>query len=143
MRQKKNRLKNIVDKTMVKFLLVGIVNTLIGTGTMFVLYNVFNCSYWISSAGNYIAGSVVSYFLNKYFTFQNKSRSFLGILKFIINISLCYLLAYGAAKPAIKMMLTGADIRVQENIAMLLGMCIFVILNYMGQKYFVFNQSEK
>lgn len=142
MRQKKNKLKNIVDKTMVKFLLVGIVNTLIGTGTMFVLYNVFNCSYWISSAGNYIVGSVVSYFLNKYFTFQNKSRSFLGILKFIINISLCYLLAYGAAKPAIKMVLTGADTRVQENIAMLLGMCIFVVLNYMGQRYFVFKQSE-
>lgn len=141
MRQK-NKLENIVDKTMVKFLLVGIVNTIIGTGTMFVLYNVFNCSYWISSAGNYIIGSIVSYLLNKYFTFQNKSRSFLEILKFVINIAFCYLLAYGVAKPVIRMVLTGAEIRVQENIAMLLGMCFFVVLNYIGQRYFVFKQLK-
>lgn len=140
MRQKKNSLKSIIDKTMIKFLFVGIINTIIGTGTMFILYNVFNCSYWISSAGNYVVGSIVSYLLNKYFTFKNKSKSFFVLLKFVINISLCYLIAYGAAKPAIKWLLTEADVRVQENVAMLLGMCIFVGLNYIGQRFFVFRR---
>lgn len=57
-----------------KFLLVGVVNTLIGTGTMFSLYNLAHCSYWVSSAANYIVGGIVSFFLNKYFTFQSKTR---------------------------------------------------------------------
>ena len=55
------------DRTMLKFLLVGMVNTLVGAGTMFLLYNAANCSYWFASAANYAAGGVVSFFLNKYF----------------------------------------------------------------------------
>ena len=62
----------IIDMATIKFLMVGVINTLVGTGVMFLLYNVFSASYWVSSATNYIVGSVVSYFLNKYFTFQNK-----------------------------------------------------------------------
>ena len=51
-------------------------NTLVGTGVMFAAYNLLHLSYWVSSASNYVVGSIVSYFLNKYFTFQNKERSF-------------------------------------------------------------------
>ena len=61
----------IFDRTILKFLIVGVVNTLFGTAVMFSLYNLAGCSYWISSAANYILGSILSFFLNKYFTFQN------------------------------------------------------------------------
>ena len=87
------------DITTIKFLMVGVINTLVGTGLMFILYNVFSVNYWISSASNYIVGSIVSYFLNKYFTFQNKEKSWKQILSFIVNITVCYLIAYGVAKP--------------------------------------------
>ena len=90
----------LIDKTTIKFILVGIVNTLVGTGVMFLMYNLLHASYWISSASNYIIGSIVSYVLNKYFTFQNNEKSFAMIIKFVINISICYLAAYGVAKPA-------------------------------------------
>ena len=71
----KDKIKNILDITFWKFVLVGIVNTLVGTAVMFAAYNVLHLSYWISSASNYVVGSIVSYFLNKYFTFQNKEKS--------------------------------------------------------------------
>ena len=70
----KDKIKNILDITFWKFVLVGIVNTLVGTGVMFAAYNLLHLSYWLSSASNYVVGSVVSYFLNKYFTFQNKEK---------------------------------------------------------------------
>ena len=92
-----NKLKNFFDVTMIKFILVGIVNTAVGMGTMFICYNFFHLSYWISSASNYVVGSIVSYFLNKYFTFQNKSKSMKTVIKFVINITVCYLVAYGVA----------------------------------------------
>ena len=55
------------DKTFMKFVIVGIVNTIVGTTIMFVFYNVFGLSYWISSASNYFFGSICSYILNKHF----------------------------------------------------------------------------
>ena len=85
----------LFDKTTIKFLIVGVINTLVGTSIMFFLYNLLHVSYWISSASNYIIGSIVSYFLNKYFTFQSKEKSLAMVARFVINISVCYLLAYG------------------------------------------------
>lgn len=82
----KDKIKNILDITFWKFVLVGIVNTLVGTAVMFAAYNVLHLSYWISSASNYVVGSIVSYFLNKYFTFQNKEKSWKQLVKFALNI---------------------------------------------------------
>ena len=136
-----NFMKKFLDLTTLKFLAVGVVNTLVGTGLMFVLYNIFSVNYWVSSASNYIVGSIVSYFLNKYFTFQNKERSARQIVRFVINITLCYLVAYGLAKPAISFVLSGMSEKVQGNCSMLVGMCLFVALNYLGQRFFVFKKA--
>lgn len=132
----------VIDKTTVKFLLVGIINTIVGTGTMFLAYNLLGFSYWISSAANYIAGSVVSYILNKNFTFQNKERSMKIVIKFVVNIAICYFIAYGVAKPLVKAILSSQSVKMQDNGAMWVGMCLFVGLNYLGQRYFTFNSHN-
>ena len=61
----------IINNTLVKFLAVGVLNTIIVAGTMFLLYNLAHASYWLSSAANYVVGGIVSFFLNKYFTFES------------------------------------------------------------------------
>lgn len=132
----------LIDKTTIKFLMVGVINTLVGTSVMFLSYNLIGLSYWISSAANYVVGSIVSYFLNKYFTFQNKDRSVQTVLKFVANISICYLLAYGIAKPLVYAILNGWPQKVQDNGAMLVGMGLFVVLNYCGQRFFVFRKKH-
>ena len=131
--------QNIFDETLPKFLLVGVFNTLVGTGTMFLLYNLAGCSYWLSSAANYIVGGTVSFFLNKYFTFQSQGLSCKQVGKFIITVSACYLLAYGVAKPLTLHFLAGYAVQIQENAAMLVGMCLYTGLNYFGQRFFAFN----
>ncbi len=131
-----------LDKTMPKFFLVGVVNTLVGCGVMFLLYNLANCSYWFSSVANYVVGGIVSFFLNKYFTFQNHERSWKQVFRFVVNVAACYLLAYGIAKPFVLYILAGQAVNVQENAAMLVGMCLYTALNYFGQKFFAFRRSE-
>lgn len=138
-----NRIKKWLDFTTIKFIIVGIINTVVGTSVMFILYNIFSVGYWMSSAANYIIGSIVSYFLNKYFTFQNREKSFKQIILFVINISLCYIIAYGVAKPMVAFILNQYNEKIQGNISMLVGMGLFVILNYFGQRLVVFRQSEK
>jgi putative flippase GtrA len=128
------------DSSVYRFILVGIVNTLFGTAIMFVFYNVFHLSYWISSASNYFFGSILSYFLNKSFTFRYGKTDYKSILKFTINILVCYLLAYGIAKPVMRHLLSNYSVSIQENVSMALGMILFVGLNYLGQRFFAFKK---
>lgn len=130
------------DVTFWKFIIVGVINTLFGTAIMFVFYNVFHLSYWISSASNYFFGSILSYFLNKYFTFKSKDNSGKSLVRFVVNITVCYLLAYGGAKPLARWIFSGASASLQDNMAMLAGMCFFVAFNYIGQRFFVFKKDS-
>jgi len=136
-------MKQLFDDTLLKFFLVGIVNTIVGTGTMFLLYNLVGCSYWVSSAANYLAGGVVSYFLNKHFTFHNKDASPKQVLRFVANIATCWFLAYGLSKPLMRYLLSGSSIRIQENLAMVGGMCLYSCMNYLGQRFFVFCKPKE
>lgn len=133
-------IKKFVDIKLLKFLVVGIINTIVGTGLMFGLYNLFGASYWVSTSVSYILASILSFFLNKYFTFQSKEKSWRQIFRFIINIGVCYGLAYGLAKPAVSYILMDYGTSIQENIAMLTGMCLFTGFNYIGQRFFAFKE---
>ena len=138
----KKILSSFFDATFLRFILVGVVNTLVGTAIMFFCFNVLEWSSWISSALNYIAGSIVSYLLNKRYTFQQKGHDWYTILKFIVNITICYVLAYGFAKPLVTWLLSGFTTNVQGNIALLVGMVLFVAFNYIGQRFWAFSPKK-
>ena len=138
----KDLMRKFFDITFWKFILVGIANTLFGTAIMFGFYNLAHFNYWVSSAANYIFGSILSYFLNKHFTFKNQDRNPSIIVKFVVNISICYLLAYGLAKPIIGIILSNRSQVVRDNISMLVGMGVFVIFNYIGQRFWTFKENK-
>ena len=135
-------IKRLLDKTFWKFILVGMINTFVGTVVMFLFYNFLGLSYWVSSAANYIVGSIVSYFLNKNFTFENTNKNWNIIIRFIANIMVCYMISYGVANPFVSLILKNASRTIQENSAMFVGMCLFVMLNYWGQRFFVFREDR-
>ena len=135
-------LSSFFDATFLKFILVGVVNTLIGTAVMFFCFNVLVWSYWVSSALNYIVGSIVSYMLNKRYTFQQKGHDWHTVWKFIVNITICYVLAYGLAKPLVTWLLSGVTMNIQGNVALLVGMVLFVGLNYIGQRFWAFSSKK-
>lgn len=137
------RWKKFLDISMVRFLIVGCINTAVGTCIMFGLYNLAHWSYWLSSAANYTLTSILSFFLNKYFTFQSKTWSFREVLRFILNIAVCYFLAYGAAKPLVRLLLADSTQVIRDNVSMLVGMVLFTCCNYIGQRFFTFKQDER
>lgn len=130
------------ENTFLKFIIVGIINGITGTAFMFALYNFTNLGYWISTAAGYAAGGTVSYFLNKYVTFRSKERGAGVILRYVANIAACYLAAYGIAKPVIALILQQAGEKVQGNVSILGGMCIYSGLNYLGQRRFAFKYRK-
>ena len=62
------KLRDLFDVSMLKFLLVGVLNTLVGAVLMFLLEGL---GYWPSTAIAYTLASVMSFFLNRSFTFRN------------------------------------------------------------------------
>ena len=135
-------MKRLIDNTIPKFLLTGVINTLVGALVMFLLYNLAGCSYWLSSAANYLVGGTVSFFLNKYFTFRNTERSWAQVARFALTVAVCWLLAYGIAKPLTLRLLASASESVQTNVAMVVGMGLYTVLNYLGQRFFAFKSSK-
>ena len=136
------KILSLFDAKLLRFLIVGVINTLVGMAIMFGLYNLAHCSYWVSSTANYTLTSILSFFLNKYFTFKNKEQSFLQVFRFVINIAVCYGIAYGIAKPLCRVLLSKAGVTVRENVAMLVGMFLFTGMNYLGQRFFAFKSEE-
>jgi len=137
------RLQQFLTREFLTFLIVGVVNTLFGTAIMLVLYNVFGCSYWVSSFSDYFFGSILSYFLNKRYTFHYQGTDMGSILKFALNIVVCYLIAYSLALPLTRTALQSLALSkpVVENVAMLVGTVLFMLINYLGQKFFAFHKN--
>lgn len=135
------------DAKLIKFVIVGVLNTLVGSAIMFSLYNIAHAGYWVSSAVNYILTSIMSFFLNKYFTFKSNGKLLKEAVRFAVNIAICYTLAYALAKPMTNFILTklfedSLTKSMIENIAMFVGMVLFVAFNYTGQRFFAFKAEE-
>ena len=136
------RLLQLFDDALWRFLIVGVINTLVGMAIMYGLYNFAGAGYWLSSAANYILTSILSYFLNKYFTFKNTEKGWKPVFRFAINIAVCWVLAYGIAKPLTRLPLQGLSVTLRENIAMAVGMVFFTGFNYLGQRLFAFRRTS-
>ena len=125
----------------IHFGIVGVMNTLIGWVIMFGLYNLAHFNYWLASGISYFVGSVYSYFMNSKLTFKVENKDKGLPWRFALNIVVCYGVAFGIAKPAVRFLLSSQSVTVVENVAMILGMGIFIVMNFFGQKLFVFRKK--
>ena len=133
----------LIDGSIPKFLLVGVLNTLVGAGIMFLLYNVAGWGYWPSTAIAYVAGAVMSFFLNRHFTFRSEETFLRSAVKFAINVAVCYVIAYALAQPIAEWVLgrTAISPLWQERLTKLGGMALYTVLNYFGQRFFAFQKK--
>lgn len=127
----------ILDASILKFLLVGVGNTLLSAVLMILLEGL---GYWPSTAIAYVAGAVMSFFLNRKFTFQSEAEMGRSAVKFAINVAVCYVLAYSIAQPLGSMILGAMGVKDVwlERLTKLGGMGLYTILNYFGQRFFAF-----
>lgn len=134
----------LLSSTFIRFGIVGAVNTLVGTSIMFALYNLAGAGYWFSSACNYIISSIVSFYLNRRFTFRSHGSIRKLAVRFAVNIAACYFLAYGLAQPLVERLMQNSALSqtAHDNIAMVAGMVLFVCFNYLGQRFFTFREPQ-
>ena len=130
----------LIDKSIPKFLLVGVGNTLLSMVLMFLLEGL---GYWPSTAIAYVAGAVMSFFVNRSFTFKSEETLKRSAVKFAVNVAVCYVLAYALAQPIAGWVLgrTSLSRLWQERLTKLGGMCLYTVLNYFGQRFFAFRKG--
>lgn len=141
-----NRAKEQWQGQLSRFVLVGLINTLCGLVTLFAFYDGLGMGYWGASALSYFLCSILSYVLNRRFTFGHEGALASSMFRFALNIAACYFLAYALAKPLVLAFLArvgwGLDLAWAERLALLTGMVLFTALNFIGQKFFVFSRSN-
>lgn len=124
--------------TLVRFLLVGLINTLIGLGSIYILL-LAGTGYWFSTLLGNAAGAVTSYFLNKAYTFKSSQPFIKSGLLFASLAASCYFISYSLSKKLV-LILDNHLAFYPETAAVLLGTVFYTVLNYLGQKYIVFKR---
>ncbi|MBA2943404.1 GtrA family protein [Paenibacillus sp. CGMCC 1.16610] len=138
------RLLALLSGSFLRFLLVGVFNTLVGLSASFVFFNVLHLNYWLSTFAGNTLGAIVSYTLNRTFTFRSKASVGSSWWKFAIVILSCYGLSYSCS-----LLLAEAagvlwpELRADwlHNGAILVGNGLYTIGNYLGHKYFTFRAN--
>ena len=130
-------INKLFDKSFIIFLLVGGINTLVSAVLMFLLEKT---GYWVSTVVAYAVGAVISFFLNKKFTFKSEGKTTKSAVKFIIKVAVCYIIAYSVAQPLATLILSATSLSPLwiERVAKLFGMGLYKLINYFGQKFFAF-----
>jgi putative flippase GtrA len=122
----------------IRFLLIGIINTCVGISMILTLLNLVGLSYWLSTfVGNGI-GAIVSYVLNKKFTFKSTVKNRKGIPIFVLVIMGSYFISYQLGYKLIHGCRVINFGLYKEEFSVLLAAVIYTILNYFGQRYLTF-----
>ncbi len=131
----------LIDSSIPKFLLVGVGNTLLSLFLMFLLEGL---GYWPSTAIAYVAGAVMSFFLNRRFTFHSQEKLGRSAVKFAVNVAVCYVAGYGLAKVLVPIPQEPNAVPVIwfERLSKLVGMGLYTVFNYFGQRFFAFRKGK-
>ncbi len=156
--------KNSTLVQLIKYGLVGIVNTLLTALVIWVMLRfVFgvkndadasNVAMSVSNICGYVVGLINSFVLNRTWTFQSKTNWKKGFLKFVIAFVFCYLIQLGVV-----LILNSSDLIPSLSfgtidmesastsytissayICQLIGIVTYTVLNFFCNKYYTFRK---
>ena len=144
-----SRIRKMVDRTFVIYLVVGVSNYIFCTGLMFFLFNAWGVSEHVAPLINYGLGSLISFFGSKYLIFPEAKSGIQQYLRFALEVLICYGVSYYLLAPLVAKLLLqyetvyslftfGGGAKVEANCEMAACSILYAILNYFGQRYFVF-----
>jgi putative flippase GtrA len=120
-----------VSRSLAKFLVVGVLNTLLSLVIIFGLKYFLSLSDVIANFTGYVAGLICSFILNKKWTFNHTGRLTSTIFKFVLTFFIAYV-------ANIIFVLFFIQAGVNAYSSHLLAMPIYTVIFYLGSKFFVF-----
>jgi putative flippase GtrA len=120
-----------LNNSLLKFLAVGILNTLLSLCIIFGLKYFYAFSDVSANLIGYIAGLISSFLLNKKWTFNHNGQLSITVVKFILT----FIVAYTINILCVLLMI---ELGINDYYAHFLAMPIYTIIFYLGSKFFVF-----
>jgi putative flippase GtrA len=119
-------------KQLLRFATVGVVNTGLGYAVIFACMYLVGLGAVTSNVLGYAVGLVVSYLLNRSFTFRSAAAPLREIVRFVA----IFLLAYLANLAVLILLIRHAG--VHEGVAQVLAGVVYFGLSFVMNKYYVF-----
>ena len=76
--------------TAIRFLLVGVINTLVGLSIIYAAMYFFGFGIKSANLIGYLVGIMVSFTLNKKWTFKNRDRIGASLIRYLVVIGVAY-----------------------------------------------------
>lgn len=112
----------------IKYLKVGVLNTLLTLIIIFICVNILKINYNMSYFIGYAIGLINSFILNKYYTFESKNQwnkeLMLFIMVFFIAYSISNIILIGLIE----------ILYINKNISIVLSMIVYTIIGYILNK---------
>lgn len=128
--------------TFFRFLLVGVANTILGLSVIYLLLHLVGLSYWMSTFLGNSVGAMMSYYLNRRFTFRSKNAVSKSLILFVVVTLLCYVVSYSIGMNLVEWLLGNSNSlksSIKTDLAVLISAGLYTVLNYLGQKWLVFS----
>lgn len=155
-----NKLKKIMDKTFWIYVGLGILNYGICNAIMLLLHNVCHVETTPSLIIEFALQTGISFLLNRYVTFRGLEISLWWPVKFVVSVGVSYLLAKVLLYKVFEYLITlpffiaiadwiqgivakEADpLLFRHNLVMLACTFTYCVINYIGQRYYVFRPRK-
>lgn len=119
-----------------RFLLAGVANTALGYAIIFGCMYLAGMSPELSNAAGYTVGLLVSYFLNRHFTFRSAQRRSTEFVRF----ALVFVTAYTANLVALIFLVRA--LAVHAGLSQVIAGVIYIVTAYLLNKHYVFRPTE-
>jgi glycosyltransferase involved in cell wall biosynthesis/putative flippase GtrA len=127
--------------TAIRFILVGIVNTFVGLSVIYTAMYFFGFDVKSANQIGYLVGIIVSFTLNKRWTFKSRDRIGASLIRYLIVIAIAYVANLETVLYSV------STLNLSPYLAQFIGVFPYALIGYLGCKFFAFpdkpNQSSQ
>jgi len=125
------------DISTLKFLLVGGANTIFGLLIIYLLKWQFWLDDITANAIGYALGILLSFILNKRWSFQHDGAIFPALIRFLLVTALAYISNLAVVLASINLLYFNG------YLAQALGIPLYTIVSYLGSRFYAFPPSQQ
>lgn len=96
-----------------------------------------------AKALSFISGAIVAYFANKFYTFEQRQRSYSEVIRFSILYFITFFVNVGSNKLSLILLSKIFDERLNTFFSFVIATFITMCCNFVGQKFFVFKKKPE
>ncbi|MDO9047808.1 MAG: glycosyltransferase [Methylobacter sp.] len=118
--------------TLMRFILVGIANTLLGLSTIYFAMYFLQLEIVHANAFGYSVGILLGFALNKTWTFSSRDRVVSSFLRYLLVLAVAYVANLATV------LFTNSHFDLNPYIAQALGIIPYTVIGFLGSRYFAF-----